>query len=79
MGICDLSVLKEDETDQVIEEPDEIMHINRDSETKRYHQFDGKTVSFDWGMDCNSLAKLSPNIVSTISIAAGKISSSAIV
>ncbi|GFX87980.1 transposon Tf2-8 polyprotein [Trichonephila clavipes] len=38
-----------------------------------------ETVSFDRGMDCYSLAKLSPNIVSTISIAAGKISSSAIV
>ncbi|GFY03139.1 hypothetical protein TNCV_4587401, partial [Trichonephila clavipes] len=25
---------KEDETDQAIEEPDEIMHINRDSESK---------------------------------------------
>ncbi|GFW12463.1 hypothetical protein TNCV_817161 [Trichonephila clavipes] len=31
-----------------------------------------ETVSFDRGMDCNSLAKLSPNIVYTISIAAGK-------
>ncbi|GFS56430.1 uncharacterized protein TNCV_4302631 [Trichonephila clavipes] len=29
-----ISVLKEDETDQAIEEPDEIMHINRDSESK---------------------------------------------
>ncbi|GFV55571.1 epithelial splicing regulatory protein 1 [Trichonephila clavipes] len=28
--------MKEDETDQAIEEPDEIMHINRDSE--RNHQ-----------------------------------------
>ncbi|GFV93216.1 uncharacterized protein TNCV_3481941, partial [Trichonephila clavipes] len=27
-----ISLLKEDETDQAIEEPDEIMHINRDSE-----------------------------------------------
>ncbi|GFT51828.1 hypothetical protein TNCV_4441121 [Trichonephila clavipes] len=26
--------LAEDETDQAIEEPDEIMHINRDSESK---------------------------------------------
>ncbi|GFT10562.1 hypothetical protein TNCV_1943181 [Trichonephila clavipes] len=32
MGICDLFIEKEDETDQAIEEPDEIMHINRDSE-----------------------------------------------
>ncbi|GFT62694.1 uncharacterized protein TNCV_3096281 [Trichonephila clavipes] len=29
-----ISLLKEDETDQAIEEPDEIMHINRDSESK---------------------------------------------
>ncbi|GFV52050.1 hypothetical protein TNCV_1324031 [Trichonephila clavipes] len=29
-----ISVLKEDETDQAIEEPDEIMNINRDSESK---------------------------------------------
>ncbi|GFV94273.1 uncharacterized protein TNCV_2267271 [Trichonephila clavipes] len=29
-----ISLLKEDETDQGIEEPDEIMHINRDSESK---------------------------------------------
>ncbi|GFS74672.1 hypothetical protein TNCV_3978091 [Trichonephila clavipes] len=33
MGISVISLLKEDETDQAIEEPDEIMHINRDSET----------------------------------------------
>ncbi|GFT49954.1 hypothetical protein TNCV_4175821 [Trichonephila clavipes] len=32
MGICDLSIEGEDETDQAIEEPHEIMHINRDSE-----------------------------------------------
>ncbi|GFW40256.1 hypothetical protein TNCV_1018141 [Trichonephila clavipes] len=29
-----ISLLKEDETDQAVEEPDEIMHINRDSESK---------------------------------------------
>ncbi|GFX75931.1 long-chain-fatty-acid--CoA ligase 6 [Trichonephila clavipes] len=29
-----ISLLKKDETDQAIEEPDEIMHINRDSESK---------------------------------------------
>ncbi|GFV14764.1 uncharacterized protein TNCV_3959741 [Trichonephila clavipes] len=29
-----ISLLKEDETEQAIEEPDEIMHINRDSESK---------------------------------------------
>ncbi|GFX78310.1 histone-lysine N-methyltransferase SETMAR [Trichonephila clavipes] len=34
MGISVISLLKEDETDQAIEEPDEIMHINRDSESK---------------------------------------------
>ncbi|GFU93921.1 hypothetical protein TNCV_1661441 [Trichonephila clavipes] len=28
------STAREDETDQAIEEPDEIMHINRDSESK---------------------------------------------
>ncbi|GFW22389.1 hypothetical protein TNCV_1431411 [Trichonephila clavipes] len=36
MGISVISLLKEDETDQAIEEPDEIMHINRDSETEIY-------------------------------------------
>ncbi|GFW25429.1 transposon Tf2-6 polyprotein [Trichonephila clavipes] len=36
MGIFVISLLKEDETDQAIEEPDEIMHINRDSERLEY-------------------------------------------
>ncbi|GFY14957.1 hypothetical protein TNCV_235071 [Trichonephila clavipes] len=36
MGISVISLLKEDETDQAIEQPDEIMHINRDSETDIY-------------------------------------------
>ncbi|GFX23840.1 hypothetical protein TNCV_1788711 [Trichonephila clavipes] len=30
----EIEPVQEDETDQAIEEPDEIMHINRDSESK---------------------------------------------
>ncbi|GFV76677.1 hypothetical protein TNCV_4728971 [Trichonephila clavipes] len=51
MGICDLSI-EEDETDQAIEEPDERIHINRDSETatvenpvsQRYDVENGKSI-----------------------------------